>query len=125
MFLNSAKRLTILDDIGENAAFAREAIGAGKWSDLCEAVRRSWALNQRLDHGTNPSEVQAILDPIADYLEAAKLLGAGGGGYLLMFAKDETAATRIRRILKDRPPNVRARFVSMNLSQTGMEITRS
>ena len=51
------------------------------------------ALNQRLDAGTNPPEVQAILDAASqDYLGAAKLLGAGGGGYLLLFGKDEEAA---------------------------------
>lgn len=125
MFLNTSARLAILEEIGENAVFAREAIEAGKWNDLCETVRRSWALNQRLDSGTNPPEVQAILNPIADYLEASKLLGAGGGGYLLMFAKDENAARRIRTTLTENPPNSRARFVSVNISQTGMEITRS
>ena len=50
---------------------------------------------------------RAILDSVKDFLAAAKLLGAGGGGYLLMFAKDDTAAARIRQ-LTDRPPNPRA-----------------
>src|SRR4029078_1240833 len=113
------------EEIGENALCAREAIEGGEWHDLCEAVRSSWELNQRLDLGTNPPEVQAIIDLIADYLEAVKLLGAGGGGYMLMFAKDETAANQIRQILKDNPPNARARFVSMDISHTGLEVTRS
>ena len=54
-----------------------------------------------------------------------KLLGAGGGGYLLMLAKDADAAGRIRRYLTENPPNTRARFVDFALSNTGLQITRS
>lgn len=125
MFLNSARRLPIVQAIGRNAYAAAEAIQRVDWDGLCAAVRRSWELNQSLDEGTNPPAVQAILAPIADYLSACKLLGAGGGGYMLMLAKDEEAAHRIRRRLADSPPNSRARFVEMRLSSAGLEITRS
>jgi galactokinase/mevalonate kinase-like predicted kinase len=92
---------------------------------LLAAIRNSWTLNQRLDAGTNPPEVQQILDSIRDYLAAAKLLGAGGGGYLLLFGKDETAAARIKQLLTNHPPNARARFVDFSLSETGLQLTRS
>ena len=89
------------------------------------AIRNSWTLNQRLDAGTNPPEVQQILDGIRDYLGAVKLLGAGGGGYLLLFGKDEAAAARIKHHLTSHPPNARARFVDFSLSETGLQLTRS
>jgi galactokinase/mevalonate kinase-like predicted kinase len=54
-----------------------------------------------------------------------KLLGAGGGGYLLILAKDPAAATEIRRRLEATPPNAGARFVSVRLSETGFQVTRS
>jgi galactokinase/mevalonate kinase-like predicted kinase len=92
---------------------------------LLGAIQTSWLLNQRLDAGTNPPAVQQILASVADYLAAAKLLGAGGGGYLLLFAKDETAANRIRQTLTMNPPNPRARFVDFSLSETGLQLTRS
>ena len=53
------------------------------------------------------------------------MLGAGGGGYLLLFAKDTGAATRIRQQLIAHPPNPRARFVNFSLSDTGLQVTRS
>lgn len=125
MFLNEGSRLGILREIGENADFAADAIQRASWEDFCESVRRSWRLNQRLDSGTNPPAIQAILDPVQDYLAGVKLLGAGGGGYMVMLAKDEEAAQRIRRKLSGAPPNNKARFVELSTSRLGLEITRS
>ena len=125
MFLGDARVMACLRDIGRNADATYDALQRGSYEALCERVRVSWALNQALDSGTNPPEVQAILDGVSDWLAAAKLTGAGGGGYLLMLAKDEEAAGRIRESLTRHPPNPRARFVHFSLSETGLQITRS
>ena len=125
IFLNSANHLNILEDIGADALYAADAIQRHDWDGLCEAVRRSWRLNQRVDSGTNPLAVQVILDTIADDVSAAKLLGAGGGGYMLILARDDDSAQRIRRKLEVNPPNPRARFVDMRVSASGFQITRS
>jgi galactokinase/mevalonate kinase-like predicted kinase len=125
LFLNSPSHLGIIADIGANADFASAAIQKCDYEMLLAAIRNSWTLNQRLDAGTNPPEVQQILDGIRDYLAATKLLGAGGGGYLLLFGKDETAAARIKQLLTNHPPNTRARFVDFSLSETGLQLTRS
>ncbi|NQU39479.1 MAG: bifunctional fucokinase/L-fucose-1-P-guanylyltransferase [Lentisphaerae bacterium] len=125
LFLNSTSRLSIIREIGTNAHYVADAAQRSSWEDLCEAVRRSWALNQLLDSGTNPAPVQAVIDPVKDYLGACKLLGAGGGGYMLMLAKDESAARAIRRTLNDNPPNDRSRFVELAISRSGFQVTRS
>lgn len=125
MFLGDARVMACLRDIGQNAEATYDALQRGSYQAVCERVRASWRLNQALDSGTNPAEVQAILDSVADWLAAAKLTGAGGGGYLLMLAKDEDAAGRIRERLTQFPPNPRARFVHFSLSETGLQITRS
>ena len=125
IFLNSGATLDCLGAIGRNALFVQDAIQRQDYAAFGEAIRRSWELNQRLDAGTNTEATQAILDAIADDLLGAKLLGAGGGGYILMVARDAAAAQRIRRTLSERPPNPRARFVNFNLSCSGMQITRS
>jgi galactokinase/mevalonate kinase-like predicted kinase len=125
IFLNSPAHLEIVQDIAANAEVAFHAAQRVDYAGLTAAVRQSWRLNQRLDRGTNTPEVQSILTPIDDYLEATKLLGAGGGGYLLMFAKDADAAARIRRVLQENPPNAKARFVAMQVSDTGLQLTRS
>jgi galactokinase/mevalonate kinase-like predicted kinase len=125
MFLNSPAHLGLLADIGANADLAGAAIQKCDYDMLLAAIRHSWRLNQQLDAGTNPPAVGAILKQAGEGLAAAKLLGAGGGGYLLMFASDENAAARIKHRLTSQPPNPRARFVDFSLSATGLQVTRS
>ncbi len=125
IFLNSPSHLAVVEEIGANAEFVFSAIQRSDYDALAQAVRNSWELNQRLDCGTNPPATQQILDQVGDFLLAAKLLGAGGGGYLLMLAKDSDAASRIRQSLTANPPNPRARFVDFELSNTGLQLTRS
>lgn len=125
MFLNCQEHLAVLNDIKQHAEFTPEIIQRADWPDFCEAIDQSWKLNQKLDAGVNPRPVQNILSSIQDYLEAAKLLGAGGGGYLLLAAKDSRAAARITKRLQEHPPNPRARFVDLQLSPEGLQVTRS
>lgn len=125
IFLNSPAHLQTIAEIGHNALRTADALQRCDYAALQAAIDRSWQLNQQLDSGTNPPPVQAILNAVQPHLAAAKLLGAGGGGFLLMLAHDETAAQHIRRILTTQPPNPRARFVEFRVSDTGLQVTRS
>jgi len=125
MFLNRGAVLETVAAIGHNADAAFQAIQSGSYEALCKSVARSWELNWRLDAGTCPAAVEQALSPIKDYVAGLKLLGAGGGGYCLMLAKDQPAAARIRQILLSNPSNDRARFVDFAVSETGLQVTRS
>ena len=125
IFLNSRSRLATLDRIGHAAHFIYDAIQRDDIDAVAEGVRCSWQLNQQLDSGTNVPDVQAVMDTCGEDLSAAKLLGAGGGGYLFMIAASAESANRIRYKLEAEPPNDRARFVEMTISETGLQITRS
>ena len=125
MLLNSHSHTEKLFAIRDHAASAYQSIQRESWPSLCGVVKRSWELNQALDAGTNPPEVAAIIDSVRDWTAGVKLLGAGGGGYMLLLAKDEEAGSRIRQKLTACPPNPRARFVDFSVSQTGLQITRS
>ncbi|MEX0321741.1 MAG: bifunctional fucokinase/fucose-1-phosphate guanylyltransferase [Puniceicoccaceae bacterium] len=125
MFLNDQNRLKAIDGIARNAEHIREVLQEGSYEGFAKAVARSWELNQALDSGTNPPEVQALLEPIEQWIGGCKLLGAGGGGYLLILAKDSNCAQKIKEHLEHNPPNDRARFVSINVSTEGLQVTRS
>jgi galactokinase/mevalonate kinase-like predicted kinase len=125
MFLNDHHRLEVLDKISEHAEHTRDVLQEGSYAGLARAVARSWKLNQALDGGTNPPEVQALLDPIEKWIGGCKLLGAGGGGYMIILAKDADAAQQIKQQLNANPPNPRARFVDISVSTEGLQVTRS
>lgn len=125
IFLNSPEHLATLREIGASAYSTSLALERCDYDGLAAAIRNTWRLKQKLDRGTNPPAVQAILSAAGEDLVAAKLPGAGGGGFLLMLARDEDAAIRIRRRLIERPPNRRARFVEFGVSASGLKVTRS
>lgn len=125
MFLNSTEHLEILDQMKTHALDLHDAIQRNDFQTMGRLIRKTWNQNQRLDSGTNPASVKAITDMIDDLCLGYKLPGAGGGGYLYMVAKDEDAASRIKKILTSNPPNDKARFVDMTLSHKGLEISKS
>ncbi len=125
IFLNDPRCIDCIGEIALNAEFITDALQRQDWDGVCEAVRRSWTLNRRIDSGTNPQAVQSILDRVAPWTAAAKLAGAGGGGYLLILAKDSASGIRIREELNANPPNDRARFIEPSISEAGFQVTRS
>ncbi|MGE3310772.1 MAG: bifunctional fucokinase/fucose-1-phosphate guanylyltransferase [Limisphaerales bacterium] len=125
IFLNSPEHLRTLGEIAASAHSTTLALERCDYAGLAAAIRTTWRLKQKLDRGTNPPEVRDILVAVADDLLAAKLPGAGGGGFLLLFARDEDSALRIRRRLTDHPPNGRARFVDFGVSAPGLQVSRS
>lgn len=125
MFLNSRRQLSILEEISDHAIETYECIQKNNWESYCGSISRCWELKQELDSGTNPPQVASIIDSVSDYLSCAALPGAGGGGYIYMIAKDEDAAHRVQKQLLNSPPNKLARFVELDISDTGLEITKS
>ena len=125
MFLNASEHLGLLAQMKAHALDLYEAIQRGNFDEMGRLVGKTWEQNKRLDSGTNPPEVEAIIRQIADYCLGYKLPGAGGGGYLYMVAKSPEAAARIRSILMQNPPNACARFVDMTLSDKGFQVSRS
>jgi galactokinase/mevalonate kinase-like predicted kinase len=91
---------------GGAAALARRDLAA-----LGRVVDAAWQLNKRLDpDSTNPA-IEAICERIRPHVHGVKLLGAGGGGFLLAICKSPASARRVRALLESDPPNPRARFL--------------
>ena len=125
MFLNSSRHLGIFSEMQEHAKDTFETMLRNDYEGLAGKVAISWELNQRLDEGTNPPVIQEIVSRVDDFLLGYKLLGAGGGGYLLLFAKSAEAAVKVKKQLESKPPNSRARFVDFSVSETGFQVSRS
>lgn len=125
MFLNSASHLALLEELKHHAEITAESLSAKDYEGLGRNILINWNLNQKLDSGTNTAETQKIIHIIESYSAGHKLLGAGGGGFMLILAKDEKAAGTIRQELNAHPINKGARFVDFSISDTGLQVTKS
>ena len=125
MFLNSAQHLSILHEMKLHALDMANVIQRGDFERYGQLIMKTWEQKKTIDRGTNPPEVERIIDLVKDYTLGYKLPGAGGGGYLYMVAKDEEAVLRIRKALNKNPLNEKSRFVDMELSSKGFQVSRS
>ncbi len=125
LFLNRPEHVEVIHSISAHAQKFYQTLLQHDVDGFAQGLQESWALNQRLDAGTNVPEVQALIDRCGPALAGCKLTGAGGGGFLLMQAKDPDAASWIRQRLQQAPLNGRARFVDWAISAEGLQITRS
>ena len=99
------------------------AMAAKDASAFGELIDLAWNLNKRIDPDSTTDTIEAILETIASHISGAKLLGAGGGGFLLIAGKSPADAAAVRRILETNPPNDRARFFDFAVSDEGLAVT--
>jgi galactokinase/mevalonate kinase-like predicted kinase len=86
-------------------------------------IDSAWRLNKELDPDSSNPAIETLLERLRPHLYGAKLLGAGGGGFLLMIAKSLRDAAEIKHLLETAPPNDRARFFDFSISQRGLTVT--
>ncbi|MSU51775.1 MAG: hypothetical protein EXS41_00010 [Opitutaceae bacterium] len=125
MFLGRAVTLRTLGLIRANAIELHHALQGGAPAALHRCIARSWNLNKRLDRGTTTPEIEKIIARCGPDMAACKLLGAGGGGYILLCARDAVAGQQIRASLEANPPNSRARFIDFQVANHALEVTVS
>jgi galactokinase/mevalonate kinase-like predicted kinase len=125
MFLGRAETLRTLEAIRANARRLYHELHGGDTCTVQRSIARSWELNKQLDPGTTTPEIDRIIALCGTDLAACKLLGAGGGGYMLICAHDAAAGHRIREKLETTPINSRARFIDFAISPTGLQVTVS
>lgn len=111
------KKESWLQEMALSARRLREDLENGRTASFPAMLRRNWELKSRLaDSITNPR--------INDYLEraykagalAGKILGAGGGGFLLIYAPP-SAHGAIKKALPE------LRSISFRFENTGSQIT--
>ncbi len=118
-----ASALATLGDLQAYPADMREAMSAKNHRRFGSLIDVAWNLNKRIDPDSTTPEIEAILARIRPRIHGAKLLGAGGGGFLLIVGKTPKDAQAIRRALTNEPPNPRARFFDYQISRQGLTVT--
>lgn len=101
----------------------REAMARKDHRAFGRLIDTAWNLNIGIDPDSTTPAIEKILDRIRPRLLGAKLLGAGGGGFLLIVCRSARDAKLVRRELESRPPNARARFFDYRISAEGLTVT--
>jgi galactokinase/mevalonate kinase-like predicted kinase len=83
----------------------------------------AWGLKKRLDPESTTPVIEAILKRVAGQIWGATLLGAGGGGFLLLVCRSSGDAAKVREMLSRKPPNIRARFFDFDVNEAGLVVT--
>jgi galactokinase/mevalonate kinase-like predicted kinase len=117
--------LFTLDRIRRLALDAHDAVWMRDYDILASIISRSWEANKRIHASTTNDQIDHLLCKTKPYYSGAKLLGAGGGGYVLFASKDIEAADRLRSILGSDFEDDKARVVSFGLNNEGLQVTVS
>ena len=117
--------LRTLRSMHQLAGQMRDVLSRKAGDEFGRMIDRSWKLNKELDPDSTTPEVEAILATISSHIFGAKLLGAGGGGFLFIACKSPQDAEAARAELTRNPVNTRARFFDFNVSNSGLQVTIS
>lgn len=89
----------VLHSIKTLALEMAHAMQDGEWDHLGHLLDRHWQLNQVLDPNTTNAPIERLLANVRPFVRGAKLAGAGGGGFLMLLARSEDDAARLRSTL--------------------------
>ena len=113
--------IQVLHSIKTLAVEMSYAMVEGDWKHLGELLDRHWQLNQVLDPHTANAPINAILGRARPYIHGAKLAGAGGGGFLMLLARDPDAAAALQTALSLQAPE-RSGFVAYRIAEEGLRV---
>jgi galactokinase/mevalonate kinase-like predicted kinase len=116
--------IQVLHSIKTLAVEMSYAMAEGDWKHLGVLLDRHWQLNQILDPHTTNAPINAVLDRARPYIYGAKLAGAGGGGFLMLLARDADAAQALR-IALGREAAEGGSFVPYRLANEGLRVKTS
>jgi galactokinase/mevalonate kinase-like predicted kinase len=100
-----------------------EAMAGKDMAQFGRLLDEAWDLKKRIDPDSTTEIIEGILRRSSPFILGAKLMGAGGGGFLLLVCRSGEAGRALRAELEANPPNDRARFFEFDISAEGLAVT--
>jgi fucokinase len=113
--------IQVLHSIKTLAMEMSYAMVEGDWEHLGGLLDRHWQLNQVLDPHTANAPINALLNRARPYIYGAKLAGAGGGGFLILLARDPDASVALQKALMQNAPTSSG-VVNYRVAEEGMRV---
>ena len=115
--------LRIVRALKDDAERMRTELLAGDIDAFAATLLDYWNLKRSFDPGSTTPQIEGLFDLVRDELTGYELPGAGGGGFLLLIAKDAPAARRVRAKLNALKPNPTARLYDAAIDDHGLQVT--
>jgi fucokinase len=114
--------LRTIDQLKEGADQVRHSIDTRDGEAFGQGVGRYWELKKRVDPGATTPVIEELLARVGSWCSGCTLLGAGGGGFLLLVSRSKDATQRIRVELTARPTAAGARFFEFAIDEQGLSV---
>ena len=115
--------MRVLRGLHDIAPQVAEAMARKDIAEFGRLIDQVWQLNKRLDPDSSNRQIEQMLSRVRPWIHGAKLLGAGGGGFLLLICKSPQDAARVQAELDSNPPNDKARFFEFAVSMAGLGVS--
>jgi galactokinase/mevalonate kinase-like predicted kinase len=117
------RSIETLEQIHELPPAISEAMAQKSIERFGRMIATGWRLKKAIDPESTTPVIEGILERVEKHISGATLLGAGGGGFLLLVCRSEGDAESVRRSLSENPPNKRARFFEFEVNREGLVVT--
>ena len=107
-------------ELHENAHRMRGALLSGSVDGVADELATYMRLKRTIDAGCCPPSSDALLTRWKSKLSAACFAGAGGGGFMLLIAKDAQRAEALRQDIQRHPQHPRARAFPFEVDPIGL-----
>lgn len=114
--------LAIVRALKDGAERMRSELSRGDIDAFARTLHEYWVLKQHLDPGSTTPAIESMFATVRGELSGYGLPGAGGGGFLLLIARDAAAAERIRAKLGALEPNPDARLYDAAIDGYGLNV---
>ena len=112
----------ILKEIQEIAVAMRDALLDRDMATFGELMNRHWEANKVLDPGSTNPFIDRLFEQFGPYILGGKLVGAGGGGFAEVVARDGDAARELARMLERTYPDSDVRVWPCRVVEEGLVV---
>lgn len=120
MFLNNSQSMKILAEIKDTGYRMGETLKSGTWEEFGRCLATASGLKRELDPGSVTPEIARLFEAADDLAYGVKMMGAGGGGFLIVAAKDLDAAKIIRNRFGEIHISETAQFFEPSVAMEGI-----
>jgi galactokinase/mevalonate kinase-like predicted kinase len=98
----------------------RDALAAGDMAGVLAELDEYRACKRAIDPGSCPASFDALAERWRHELSSWCFAGAGGGGFMLLVARDERAAQALSQRIERESPHPRARAFAFEVDPVGL-----